>query len=243
MAMTGLGFSAMRRSIAAPCALSLGIAWFCLAAPAASQIPSQAHKLMPGDDAAKDPSFFTFRSQLMQALLREDTTYLYSILAEDIKNSIGGADGIAGFKRTWGLDRADSASQSLIWEMLTRVLSLGGRLRGDVFQAPYISALWPEAIDPFEFVAILGDKVSVRATPDADAPLVEALSFDIVGFKEWEGLGPKANVTANSWAQIELGDGRTGWVHGRFAYGPTGWRAYFVKRSGRWVLTQFAAGD
>lgn len=216
---------------------------FNLAPPAAAQVSSQAHKLLPSDNAADDPSFFTFRSQLMQALQRQDTAYLFSVLADDIRNTFGGDDGIAAFKRLWGLDQPDSVAQSSVWETLLRVLSLGGRLRGDVYQAPYVSALWPEAIDPFEFVAIVGDRVTVRAAADPNAAIVALLSFDVVTFREWKDLGPKGNVTASSWANVELGSGHTGWVRARFAYSPVGWRAYFVKRSGRWVLVQFAAGD
>ena len=223
--------------------LALSIALTTLQ-PLTAQIPSQAMKLRPADDAAKDPSFFTFRAQLIQALSRRDTTYLYSIMAEDMKNPFGTADGIPAFKQFWGLEQNDSTpGESPLWEVFTKVLSLGGRLRGDVFQAPYISAFWPEAVDPYEFVAIVGEKVGVRASPDNTSMRIDELSFDIVGFKEWKGLDAKSLPAADAWANVELGDGRTGWIHHRFAYSPTGWRAFFVKRSGRWVLTMLVAGD
>lgn len=205
----------------------------------AAQIPSQAKKLVPTDDATKDPSFLSFRSQLLQALARRDTTYLYSVLAPDIKNTFGGDDSIPGFKRLWKMDQPTTP----VWEALTRVLSLGGELKGETFQAPYVFAKWPQSVDAFEFVAIVGELVSVREEPRPDAPKLAALSWDIVTFREWKGLGENGTPTAESWAQIELGSGKTGWVYGRYVYSPVSWRAIFEKREGRWVLTTFIAGD
>ena len=203
------------------------------------QIPSQARKLYPVDDAVRDPSFFTFRSQLLQALQRRDTTYLYSVMAPQIKNSFGGDDSIAGFKRLWKIEQANSP----VWEQLTQVLSMGGKLAGNTFTAGYVFSHWPDAIDAFEFVAITGQNVSVRSEPSATATRIASLSFDIVALKDWQDLSEEGRLTADTWAQLELGDGRNGWVYGRYVYSPVGYRAMFEKRYGRWLLVFLLAGD
>jgi hypothetical protein len=53
----------------------------------------QTRKLYPVDEATKDPSFFTFRARLIQAVQRHDAAFLISILAPKITNSFGGDGG------------------------------------------------------------------------------------------------------------------------------------------------------
>lgn len=64
-------------------------------------IAGQNRKLYPADDAAKDPTFFTFRARLIQAVQRRDSAYLISILASNISNSFGGSGGVEEFKQMW----------------------------------------------------------------------------------------------------------------------------------------------
>ena len=126
--------------------------------------PSHAdppRKLLPVDEAAKDPSFFLFRSRLLEAVATHDAAFVLSILTPDILNNFGGNGGIAEFKEQWKLGGKDSE----LWKTLAHVLSLGGRFMGDAtFQAPYVSACWPEDADAFDFGAILGENVRVRET-------------------------------------------------------------------------------
>jgi hypothetical protein len=120
-----------------------------------------ARKMMPLDESAQDTSFARFRTQLLQAIQRRDTTFLYSILAAEIKNSFGGDDSIAGFRRLW---RPDSAG-SQVWSVLEHVLRLGAVRHGEGFSAPYVFAKWSNQIDPFENAAIVSDRAVVRAQP------------------------------------------------------------------------------
>ena len=103
-------------------------------------------KLLPRDEA--DSSFRAFREQLLAALARRDTAFLYNILAPEIKNSFGGDDSISGFRRLWSLDKPQT---STVWNTLTRILQLGGKMQDDsTFVAPYVYAFWPDSIDAFE---------------------------------------------------------------------------------------------
>lgn len=194
-------------------------------------------KLQPVDEA--DASFSAFRSEVLAALQRKDTTYLYRMLAPEIKNSFGGDDSIAGFKRMW----QPSSPESQVWDALSRALSMGGKLADSTFVFPYVYAVWPDSIDAFEHVAITGENVLAHEDSDEQSPAVATLNRDIVAVEGWHGLGDKGVPTRTSWVQIKLPSGNTAFVNGLSAYSPVSWRGFFQKRSGRWVLTLFVAGD
>ena len=209
------------------------------AAVAAPQLPpgdSGARKLLPVDQA--DSSFAAFRTTLLAALQRRDTTFLYSILAPEIKNSFGGDDSIAGFKRIWRLEQPDS---SLVWGSLTRVLNMGGQLQGETFIAPYVFSAWPNDVDAFEHIAITGTNVPAYAGP-ANAEQVASLSHSILRLEEWPDLD-NGVPAPGSFARVKLPTGRSVWVSTAQLYSPIGWRAFFEKRNGRWIMTLFVAGD
>jgi hypothetical protein len=194
-------------------------------------------KLLPVDQA--DASFSAFRSEVLAALQRKDTAYLYRMLAPEIKIGFGGGDSIAGFKQLW----QPSNSQSLVWDVLTRTLSMGGKLTDSTFVFPYVYAFWPDSIDAFEHIAITGENVLAHEDADEQSPAVATLSRDIVAVESWQGLGDKGVPTRASWAQIKLPSGSTAFVNGLSAYSPVSWRGFFQKRGGRWVLIIFVAGD
>lgn len=200
---------------------------------------SQSRKLYPVDEAAKDPSFFTFRAQLIQAVQRRDAIYLLSILSPKISNSFGGSGGVAEFKEMWKPER----SQSEVWIELATVLSLGGAFDKDgSFLAPYLYAKWPEDEgDVFGVGVIVGENVRVRAAPQITASVIRNLSFDIVEVPDWKTS--KARGEKRNWISIKLSDGQTGYVAQEFIRSPSDYRAVFEKQDGRWVMTAFIAGD
>ncbi|HEU0053390.1 MAG TPA: SH3 domain-containing protein, partial [Longimicrobium sp.] len=180
-----------------------------LAAPATAQT-----KLMPVDQASRDPSFLRFRAQLVDAVQRRDAAFVYRILAPDITNSFGDTGGIDEFKETW--DAGHPASK--LWNTLGELLALGGAFDGDSsFVAPYVYSRWPEGYDGFEYGAIVGSDVRVRGRPFLGAPIIAALSYDVV---------PMANERgSNGWEAIRLPDGRTGYIATRYVRRPIDYRA------------------
>jgi hypothetical protein len=199
---------------------------------------SGAVKLLPVDEA--DNSFVEFRKETLAALQRRDTTYLYGILAPEIRNSFGGSDGIAGFRRIWKMEQP---AQSDVWAVLTRVLSLGGKRQGATFVAPYVYAAWPKDIDPFQHVAITGTSVPGLGQPKADSPPVVTFSHSILPVTDWRGRNANGNPGPDTFALVKQPDGRSMWVSADHVYSPVGWRAFFEKRSGRWKMITFVAGD
>jgi hypothetical protein len=196
-----------------------------------------APKLLPIDEA--DASFNAFRTPLLEALNRRDTTYLYSILAPEIRNSFGGDDALEGFKRIWN----PGAPDSRVWTALTRVLQMGGKLTDSTYTAPYVFATWPDSIDAFSYVAVTNNAAPVRATPSDTSAVAGTASYSILKLSDWKNPGDSGVATDSTWALVQLPDGRSMWLEGSEVYSPVGWRAIFMKRNGAWQLLTFVAGD
>jgi hypothetical protein len=190
-------------------------------------------QLLPVDEAAKRPEFFSFRAQLQQAIARRDATALLAAVDPNIKNSFGDNDGIDEFKSMWEIGQADSE----IWEELGTVLSMGGSFFDDhTFVAPYVFSKWPESLDSFEHVAVVGANVRVRSEPRTDAAPLDAVSFVILP------VASDARVTDDGWRAVKL-ESKVGFVSSRFVRSPIDYRAIFSEQSGVWRIVTFVAGD
>jgi hypothetical protein len=200
---------------------------------------AQNGKLMPVDEAVRDPELFAFRARLQAALARHDAAAVLEMIDPKIKNTFGGDDGIEAFQRLWKLKEGDSR----LWEELGLVLALGGSFQNaDNFVAPYVFSRWPENVDSFENVAVLGRNVRVRAEPRAGSPVLTALSFDLVRVSV-PGREKMTAEQARDWTAVKLRDGRTGYVSSRYVRSPVAHRAFLTRTNGSWKLTFFVAGD
>lgn len=201
-----------------------------------SAVQAQVGKLLPGDEAAQDPELFAFRARLQAAVARHDVAAVLEVVDSNIKNTFGGDDGLAAFRRLWKLDAGDD---SRLWDELGLVLALGGSFQHnkDTFVAPYVFSRWPEGIDPFQHVAVLGTRVRVRAEPKSSSPVLTALSFDIVRLADGAAPGQ------GEWTAIKLRDGRTGYISSRYIRSSVAHRAFLTRKDGQWRLSLFVAGD
>jgi hypothetical protein len=201
-------------------------------------IDSGAPKLPPRDEA--NASFREFRSQLLDALSRKDTAFLYGILAPGIRTSFGGDGGIDGFKRQWHMDDPETP----VWTALSRLLSMGGKQSTDTnFVAPYVYAFWPDSMDAFEHIAVIGSAARLHQQPLADARVVGTVDHSILRVREWRGLSAAGVPADTIWANVQLPSGASGWIRSADVYSPVGWRAMFVRQGNRWSMVFFVAGD
>ena len=211
-------------------ARSVAIALALLAAATLTAAPPQ---LLPVDEASKRPDFFSFRAQLQRAIAMRDTTALLAAVDPNIKNSFGGNDGIDEFKTMWKIGQPDSE----IWEELGTVLSMGGSFFDEhTFVAPYVFSKWPESLDSFEHIAVVGANVRVRSEPKSDAPSIDAVSFVILP------VATDARVTDEAWRAVKI-ESKVGFISSRFARSPIDYRAIFSEQSGAWRMVTFVAGD
>lgn len=198
-------------------------------AAAAQNLP----RLEPVDEGPRRPDFLAFRTSLQEIIARRDVPGLLRVVHPKIRNSFGGDDGVEAFRRLWRLDQADSE----LWRELGSVLTLGGVFEGpDTFVAPYVFARWPDDIDPFEHVAVVGTGVRVRSAPGPRGRVVATLSYEILR------LG-SSGYRQEPWTSVLLRNGRRGFVASHLIRSSVDYRAYFTGVGGEWLMMVFIAGD
>lgn len=189
-------------------------------------------RLLPVDEAAKQPEFFTYRARLQVAVAAKDVDSILAASDPNIKLGFGGEGGTESMKQN--LSKPDSDE---LWKELARVLALGGSFRSpSAFHAPYYASNWPEVVDSFECGAIVGASVLVRRDPKPDSPIITRASYAIVRV-----LGDLPG--AHGWSHIRLASGQEGYVRDDFLRGPTFLRATFNVIQGQWRMTALVAGD
>ena len=194
-------------------------------------------KLLPVDQAERDPAFQAFRDALLEAVRQRDLASVVAAADPEIKLSFGGSYGRETF-RDWLIADDDGGGGSY-WAELEQALALGGVFDGaDHFCTPYTSCYEPEACpgcDPFETLIAVSDRAPVYDTPIAEGEPVAYLSYDVVTLVDHHDHYP--------WFKVQLPDSGTGFVTGPQVRSPVGYRAYFERRDGAWQMTIFIAGD
>ncbi len=205
-------------------------------------IVAQERFVLPVDEAKKDAGFFAFREKLIRTVKSRDVKSLLIVVDKNIKNGFGGEDGIANFKKNWKI----TSAKSELWDELLTALTHGGtfdkRLRNS-FYAPYLFTTFPEDIDAFEYEAIFGNNVNLRAKSDANSSVVATLSYNIVKVDYQNSIKISKNSEQYSWLKIETLGGKKGFVKPEFVRSSIAYRAGFEKLKGKWMLTFFLAGD
>jgi hypothetical protein len=208
--------------------------------------PTAAHQrrpvsplvLEPVDEAARRSDFFTFRAHLQVTVARRDWQRLLMAVHPSIRNSFGPDEGLATFRTQW----REGAPESPLWTELAAVLALGGSFdREGHFVAPYVFSRWPEHVEPFEHVAIVGSQVRVRAAPQLSADTLMAVSYAILP-RAPSGSGRLA-TTDEGWVAVSLPRGGVGFVAGDYTRSPVDYRAIFRLSSAGWQMVAFIAGD
>jgi len=194
------------------------------ATPAPPVCTAAANRLCPVDEGANDASFVEFRNRLREAVRSKDEKALLELIDPKVRTSFGDGGGIEEFR----------APDSKLLPELAKVLDLGGTFREGMFWAPYVYSAWPESIDAFEHLAAIRDSVPIRSNPSASAPVVATASWSILQL---------AQGREDGWLRVKTAEGVEGWVAAADVHSPVGYRAGFSKRSGKWLMEAFVAGD
>jgi hypothetical protein len=214
-------FSALR-SVAAPIVM--------IAAVSNQPYPT----CLPIDEGPRRADFVTFRTELKAIIARRDAAALLRIVDPHIKSSFGGDDDLDAFVRWWHPD--DPKSE--LWNELGSVVEQGGAFhQDDWFEAPYVAATCsPAGYDAFEYVALVGSGVRVRAAPHPQARVLATLSYAVLRLN-------RADDRGEGWTAVKLAGDRAGFVDSKLARSPVGYRAHFRFIDHEWRLTIFLAGD
>lgn len=221
---------AVRRGLCAWVAAGLA-AW--AAEVCAAQAGARVDRILPVDQAARDPALFAFRARVATAVAARDTATLLAATAPDVMLSFGGDIG-RDLMLSWLRDPVSHGRD--LWVELGAALALGGTFRDDtLFVAPYTFTTFPRSRDSWEDLVVIDGGVRVRSAPDPAARVLATLAFEVVA--------APADTSGGDWARVRLRDGRTGYVARRFVRSPIDCRASFERRGGRWWLTSLVAGD
>jgi hypothetical protein len=225
--------ASVRRTNLTGILLCFGLVLVCVSGYATQQsLPT----LKPIDEAPSKPDFLAFRKQLQNAIAKHDVAAVLAVVDPNIKNSFDADDGIEAFKEKWR--PSDPGSQ--LWKELGNVLSLGGSFDGtQEFTAPYTFSRWPQDVDAFEFVAVIGSNVRVRNQPRSDAPSTTSVSYAILQLDE-EALN--TDWMNKEWTAVKVG-GRKSYIATRLVRSPVDYRARFTRSARGWQLTLFLNGD
>ena len=209
----------------------------CAAVPA----KAQERVLQPVDEAARDPSWVSFRNQLLNAVDARDRKYVMGILAPDVRTSLAAPRGPVEFSKQWDVDDKSSP----LWRALRSALFLGSaylqREKGArELCAPYLLAKWPKDLDPFRNGAIVAREVLVKADPSSDSATLQILRYEIVTVVDWE-IPDKAAGVPQRWVKVSVRNGE-GYVPEEQIRSPVEHAACFVKTGAGWRMTGLAPG-
>ena len=208
----------------------LAVAFQAPARAPANPCGAQPVRLLPVDQAATQPDFFTFRARLQAAIARRDEAAVLAAADPGVRTSFGDDEGIATLRAKL------RDPQGAVWGDLATALALGGTFRSaDSFAAPYVFAAWPERFDSFECGVVIGERVRVRASAEPGSAVLATVSYEIVQVLPDQRDGAAAHVRLRS--------GVTGFIATPFVRSPVDHRAIFQKTAGQWRLRAFVAGD
>jgi predicted small lipoprotein YifL len=212
----------------------------------ASTTPYESSKITIKDESNLDASLEAFLSKLQKAVAEQDTETLLSLIAHNIKYSFGGIDDKDEFISFWKLDQ--NPKQSEIWEELEDALALGGSFfdpNHNTYIIPYIYTYFPQEVDPYEYSAIIGQNVNIRATPDIQGEVITKMSLETV-----RNDGPPSDQSytiddrSYPWVPIVTPQGERGYVVEKFIRSPLDYRIGISKtETEEWEIYLFIAGD
>lgn len=186
---------------------------------AALPLAAQIRRLRPVDESGRDTSLVAFLAKFREAAAQRDRAALLPMIDPDVKLGFGGDDGIANFQPDW--------------DGLNRILAMGGAWAGAAFVLPYVAERFPDSLDVFDYAAITGRGVWLRAGPSPQAERLRQMSYETVRVESQD----------TEWWKVVTQLGESGYVSARFVYSPIGLRAIFEKRGGQWMLRALVAGD
>ena len=209
-------------------------------------------KIYPIDEAPLDTAFFVFKNQLIEAIEQKDVIAFLEKVEETIlfnfkneNDSLQLTNDLGTFIEYWKLDQASKTNQSPIWEMLLRVLEMGGTFNAafSSYKAPYVAATLPQDFS-INHGVITGSGVRIRSAPSLQSDVVAKLSFDIVEVLEVR-LDKKEIISGEThpWVKIKLINSETeGFVYGKYLWSFDDYAIQFANQNGTWKIVRFLQG-
>lgn len=214
-------------------------AWLGLsaAAPWAAVRAEELRGFPAIDEASRDAGLVTLLDSMRAAVASKNHQALEAIMMPDFRAEFDGAKGPAGFHRRW----APQSQASPVWEILARLLPLGGSFySGTLFALPYVYTHFPIDLDLLSHVVVVKEKAALLPSAAGHGQPIGQLGQCIVPL----ATPLQAPVVLPTEGTLELALPDRGRCHIATSdvYSPAGHRAFFEKRAGRWRWISLAAG-
>lgn len=188
---------------------------------------------LPVDDGVSDRGFAAIREQLQGVIARRDTSALLVFIGENARLSYGDDPGGPDGLRSMWLS-GDPPGGEPVWDVLRRILDAGSVEVDGAITVPYVFAIWPDSIDAFSHVAVVGDSIAATVAPSDTSGVVALVSHAIL---------PAPEPAASGYRRVRLPDGAEAYIPASAAMSPIGYRAVFWKEGSVWKLQTLLAGD
>jgi len=197
---------------------------------AAEPQPMGTGRFAPRDECPKVEGAAAFRSRLAAAVRERDDEALVALAADDIKLDFGDGAGSAELRRRL----ADPNWR--LWDELEKLLALGcaANAQGGI-TIPWIADQEMPVARPDAAMLVTGENVPVHSAPDAAAPQIGTVSWDVVVI---DTLRP-----GEPFQQVALPDGNLGFIATDALRSLLDYRLTASSRNGKWSITSFLAGD
>ncbi len=189
---------------------------------------------LPVDDGAANPGFAAFRDSLRAVVARRDTAAFVATVGEGARLSFGDdAGGPDGLRAMWFAGTPPGGET--LWTVMGRLLEAGSVEEDGAVTVPYVFGAWPDSVDVFSHVAVVGERVEGRVAPSDTAAVAALVSHAILSATE---------PPAGGFQAVRLPDGTAAFVPAAAAMRPVDYRAtFFPDEAGVWKLQTLIAGD
>ena len=184
----------------------------------------------PRDDCRDLDGADVFLGDLARAVTTRDTDALVGMAAEDIKLDFGGGSGTAELRERLG------AEDRKLWQELSELLKLGcAKNKSGGLTLPWYFEQDFGAADPTMSMMVTGEGVPLLESPEEDAPVLAAISWDVVRIAT---LKPD-----DDFQRVEAKDGTSGYVATDKLRSLIDYRLLASSRNGRWRIVSLVSGD
>ena len=193
----------------------------------------------PRNECAPVAGASPFLADIRRAVAARDTEAFVERAAEDVKLDFGGG---AGRDQLRALLSSDTAP---LWAKLDELMTLGCASDGDaLITLPWYFAQEISA-DPYSGMIVIGAGVPVRETAAKEAPVIAAISWDVVELVD--GGSENAGFAHVRWQRRESPAGKPttieGYIDATRLRSLIDYRLLAASRNGQWRITSLIAGD
>jgi len=196
--------------------------------------------------------FSQFRQSFLSAVKRHDETFIRALVTPQTQSTSNQSLSLENYNL--------EDKNSPFWQQIEKAVTAGCTLEvttrmtqqeteneiwvcPKTFGKPIYDSDWQTQ------VAIIVDRVNIRAEPKNNSPIIRVVSKELVQFdsETYQKLSEVERELINQfdgWTPVILKNGKKGWVQNQFVYyEPRDYRISFARFNGRWGLRYLLAGE